>query len=260
MNFLLEMDELEQHLALPLIVAQKWHFPLAHTVHDNENWYAIQDWISGLTSSDTRKFGEMWRQMTQVQMRISITPLSYVARDGKTYKRDFTNDRGLYLIAQNLRITKSRPLLARIKEYLAKSGAFVDLVRQEPSTVITSGAIDPDEALEAVIEEYRRQGKDDNWINARLTGIVSCHKFTAALKIALVELITRNHYTQATDEVYIGLWQRTAAILKQQLGLTGRMNLRDHQPTLALIYQGLAEEVSANKLGDRQELTWEEAR
>lgn len=38
------------------------------------------------------------------------------------------------------------------------------------------------------------------------------------------------------------------------------MNLRDHQPTIALYYQGIVEEVCAQKLGEREELWWEEAR
>jgi hypothetical protein len=44
------------------------------------------------------------------------------------------------------------------------------------------------------------------------------------------------------------------------LELPKKASLRDHQPLLALHYQGIAEEVSAQKLGQREELEWNEAR
>lgn len=131
-------------------------------------------------------------------------------------------------------------------------------MRRDPQTVITSGAIDPDKALEVVVDYYRNQGKDDNWINARLTGIIKRQQFTAALKSAVAS-ITRNQYGQATNEVYMGLWQRTAQQLKDEIGLSSSQNLRDHQPTLGLMYQALAEETCSTKLGTRQELTFWEA-
>jgi hypothetical protein len=60
--------------------------------------------------------------------------------------------------------------------------------------------------------------------------------------------------------VYRGLWARTASQLKGELGLSSNANLRDHQPTLALYYQGIVEEVCAHKIGERSELFWDEAR
>ena len=136
----------------------------------------------------------------------------------------------------------------------------MDAVRLEPETVITSGAIDPDEAIDAAIEAYRRRGKDDRWISARLAGKVKRAKFTSALKAAVYEMLTQIHYAIATDDIYQGLWGRTAAYLKDELDLPKKASLRDNQPTLALTYQGIAEEVAAQKLGDETELSWDEAR
>ncbi len=244
-------------LPLPLIVAQKWEFPLAHVKTDDGYLYAVKDWISGLTGErDARKILSKLKN----QLSTSSRQLPYVASDGKTYQVDFTDDKGLYLIAQYLRTTKARPMLSAIKTYLSEAGAFVDLVRREPNTVITSGAMDPDDAIDAAIEAYRRQGKDERWISARLTGKIKRIQFTAALKAAVAEALTKPQYALATDEVYKGLWGRTAAYLKEEMGLSPKVSLRDHQPTVALSYQALAEEVAAQKLGDETELTWEEAR
>jgi len=242
---------------LPLIVAEKWDFSLAYHETDDGLYYSVQDWIRGIsTSVDIR---QLWDKM-KIQLSISIRQLPYLATNGKTYQMDFTSDKGLYLIAQNMRAIKSRPALSEIKRFLAESGAFTDLVRREPQAVITSGAIDPEAAIDAVIEHYRRLGKPDSWINARLAGKVKRVKFTTALQAAVEMQLKQVHYAVATDDIYLGLWERTAQYIKAEMDLPKSANLRDHQPTIALTYQGLAEEVCAQKLGDRVELSWDEAR
>lgn len=262
-SFQLDQIPTDENTPLPLIVAKKWNFPLQYHQDNHERYlYSIQDWIAGLTetSNPRRVWSDLKRQNTDIDMYDQTVHLPYIAKDDKTYQMDFTDDKGLYLIAQYLRITKARPQLEAIKKYLAASGAFVDAVRLEPETVITSGAIDPDEAIDAAIEAYRRRGKDDRWISARLAGKVKRAKFTSALKAAVYEVLTQMHYAIATDDIYVGLWGRTAAYLKDELDLPKKASLRDNQPTLALTYQGIAEEVAAQKLGDATELSWEEAR
>ena len=59
---------------LPLIVAKRWNFPLAHIKNTIGVYYAIQDWMRGLTGeADTRK---MWsyfkKQATWNQDRKSV--------------------------------------------------------------------------------------------------------------------------------------------------------------------------------------------
>jgi hypothetical protein len=260
MNTLLPVipDADDSSLPLPLIVAQKWNFPLAY-VQKDESLYAVQDWIHGLIGGENAN--QALRNLRRTKQTVfSKHTLPYIATDGKTYQRDFTDDKGLYLIAQQLRTTKARPMLAAIKTYLSESGAFVDLVRREPNTMITSGAMNPDQAIDAAIAAYRAQGKDDRWIMARLEGKIKRGQFTAALSAAVNDVLTPRHYAAATDDIYKGLWGRTAAYLKHELELPKNTSLRDHQPMLALHYQGIAEEVSARKLGEQQELSWHQAR
>ncbi|MBI5930206.1 MAG: hypothetical protein HY862_12920 [Chloroflexi bacterium] len=252
----------ESDLPLPLIVAQKWNFTLQYHQSDKTYLYAIQDWIIGLTvtSNPRRTWSDLKHDNEQIELYVSTVQYPYKATNGRTYQMDFTDDKGLYLIAQYLRATKARPQLSAIQKFLSEAGAFVDAVRLEPDTVITSGAIDPDDAIDAAIEAYRRRGKDDRWISARLAGKVKRAKFTSALKAAVYEMLTQIHYAIATDDIYQGLWGRTAAYLKDELDLPKKASLRDNQPTLALTYQGIAEEVAAQKLGDETELSWDEAR
>ncbi|MEO8391502.1 MAG: hypothetical protein ABI700_00780 [Chloroflexota bacterium] len=231
----------------PLIIAEVWSFPLQHYERDDGHLYAVQDWVGGLSSSTTVKASEAWRQMDQT--RISITSLPYTAADGKTYQRDYTNQQGLYLIAQQLRSTKTRPALAAIKAYLAAAGVFVDDVRRNP-----------DHAIDAAIESYSQQGKTNVWIGERLDGKIARKAFTDALDNAVAIVLTGREYAEATDVIYTRLWNRTAAALRGEMGLKKSQSLRDHQPTIALAYQRIAEATAAQKLGDKTLITWEEAR
>jgi len=250
----------EDKRPLPLIVAERWEFNLQFHILEGGYWYAAQDWISGLLMTNlnnaSRTLTNFYREN---ETTFSKRSLDYKASDGKIYQRDFVTDNGLYVLAQHFRVTKVREQLREIRDYLAASGVFVDETRRDPKHVVESGAISPDEAIDAAIEAYKQMGKDDNWINARLMGKVKRHMFTAALKAAIGD-IENWQYALATDQVYIGLWDRTAKALKEELGIAPKASLRDHQPTLALTYQAIAEEVSAKRLGGKDEVEWEEAK
>lgn len=247
-----EIEQLYQNHAddprpLPLIIASIWRFLLQHD--EVAEWFAIQDWIAGITGVSPVKAGDIWRKMDADELRISIQQLPYRASNGKTYQLDYTDDKGLYTIAAHLRATKGRTALAAIKRYLARAGAFADAIR-----------LNPDKAIEAGTDAYRRRGKDDDWIQERIDGKLTRHHFTDALREAVAATLSAKEYQQASNDVYLGLWKRTAAQLKEDLGLSKRQSLRDHQPALALAYQRIAEQVAAAQLGERQQVTWEEAR
>lgn len=188
----------------------------------------------------------------------SVLRLPYKASDGKTYQRDYTTDKGLYLIAQYLRVKEERPMLDAIRRFLAEAGAFVDAVRREPDP-LDGTAGNPDKLIDAFIDYHRKRGKDDRWIQMRIDSKIKRSQFTVALSEFVRNELTPRHYATATDDIYRGLWGRSAAMLKKELSITSG-SLRDHQPTLALYYQGIVEEVCAQKIGVREELGWEEAR
>jgi hypothetical protein len=107
---------------LPLLVAKKWNFRLSYHIVDGKHYYAIQDWIRGLTGTEDirRVWDQFKKQKLWNQTSISNRRLPYRASDGKTYPREFISDQGLYLIAQYLRPTRARPVLHEIREFLAK--------------------------------------------------------------------------------------------------------------------------------------------
>jgi hypothetical protein len=264
-----EHDSGSDDTPLPLLVAKKWNFSLAYHIVDGKYFYAIQDWIRGLLGvDDIRKIWAKFKtQKSWVEMSTISRRLLYKASDGKTYPREFIIDESLYLIAQYLRVTHARPVLQEIRQFLSKAGVFVDEMRRDENLIVISSGMSADQMLdatgraaEATRKAYRKQGKSERWIDMRLQGKMRRDQFVTALGMAIAESLKRHHYATATDDIYKGLWNRTAAYLKRELALPKGASLRDHQPMLALYYQGIAEEASSEKLGERQELLWVEAR
>jgi len=160
---------------LPLIVADKWKFKLSFHVVEGDHFYAVEDWIVGITGSDVRKVQLSWAKL-QKKLLILDLQLPHTAPNGRVYQKDHTDDHGLYLIAQNLRVTKTRPALRAIKDYLAKSGVFADNLRTNKDGARDRlrqelNAENPDKAMEDAVSGYQKQKRDDRWIDMRLKGI-----------------------------------------------------------------------------------------
>jgi hypothetical protein len=264
-----EHDSGSDDTPLPLLVAKKWDFPLAYHIVDGTYFYAIQDWMRGLSGEEDIRYilSKLKKQFSSDGMWNSIPRLPYKASDGRTYPRDFAMAENLYLIAQYMRVTRARPVLHEIREFLSKAGVFVDEMRRDENLIVISSGMSADQMLDATAraaevtrKAYRKQGKSERWIDMRLQGKMRRDQFVTALGMAIAESLKRHHYATATDDIYRGLWNRTAAHLKKELMLPKKASLRDHQPMLALYYQGIAEEASSEKLGERQEILWVEAR
>ncbi len=250
---------------LPEIVIEKLDGEIAHIdTPEGKRLYSVRDWVYHVSASKNKNLSAPWSDLKKAIAKHPEFKVSEFLRvldietPGGKQEMDFTDDKGLYAITQ--RMSDRSGMVRSVKQYLTEAGVFTDQVRRDPGTIFTSGAMTADQALDAVIEMYRAQGKDDGWIQARLEGKIKRHQFTSALQASVAEVLTRRHYATATDDIYLGLWKRTAAHLKQELNVPKNASLRDHQPRLALHYQGIAEEVAAQKLGNREELTWNDAR
>src|SRR5260221_5804986 len=144
---------------LPEIAAARCGFPLAFHDLDDERYYAVQDWIRGVAK--TTDASNFWNSLKRRFRKIGIETstlcigLPYRATDGKTYKRDFAQAEFLYQVTQ--RMEADTGLRNDVLEFLAKSGVAIDEMR-----------LDPEQAIDAAIEAYRRQGKSDAWIHTRL--------------------------------------------------------------------------------------------
>ena len=237
---------------LPLVVAELWKFPLQHVDTEDGLFYAIEDWIAGLISEDSRrKVQNVWNT-AKSKMLISTQQLPYTSSDGKTYQKEHTNDEGLYLIAQNLRVTKTRPALSDIQEYLAKAGVFADNIRTDKDATrekLLKALIaeDPDRAYDTMVDHYMGEGRDPEWIKRRLIGLVRRAIFTAVLKDTVT---TSPNYPAATNAGYEGAFGMNKAQIVKHLEINNKeaRKVRDFMSSIALEGITLYETASSEKM------------
>lgn len=210
---------------LPLLVAKRWGFPLQYYIIEGEAWYSVLDWIKGITGAERPQTSKMWTKM-KIQLSTSSRQLgdllqsfSYLANDNKKYASDFAVDRGLYLIAQNLRVTKARPALDEIKRFLAAAGAFVDEARRDPDAAI--GALN--EYAEA--KEHRKLMNEgfspdeaEQWIRQRQLTIAQ-NKHTRTIW-ASRGAHTRHDFGRLNNRISKVALGDTATQLKQKMELS----------------------------------------
>jgi len=234
---------------LPLIVAGHWGFPLQYHVIDGEHWYALRDWVAGVTQSrgDALRM-QLGRLKADSTVTFNVTVESYLASNGKTYRVPFARDRGLYDATQALRPLNSRENLPGIHRailsYLSAAGVLMDEYRRDPGKMIRDGQA-----------RYARMGKSPEWVKARTDGIAIHNELTRQIKVVSIKKPTRYLYAQATNRVYTGLFHRDARRLKRALRLRASQNLRDHLNIIPLLLISLAEEIASDDLGGAKELT-----
>lgn len=216
---------------LPLRVARHFQFPLQHHEIDGVQWYALQDWVRGLTGeTNVKKISQIinvYGKDSDFDLKSNSQKLPYRAADNKTYQRDFVTNLDLYRIAAYLRQTSDRPSLKAVKEYLARAGAFVEHIENNPQ-----------------------------WAAARLQGTISRKAFMAAIRDALANP-PQWVYGEATNDVYKGVLGRDSQQLKRDLKAD---NPRDVMDVLALRYLDIAETICARRIGNAQSLSFDQAR
>ena len=238
---------------LPELVIDHLGGGIQYIDRDGQRLYRVVDWVYEVSGSKAQRRNMPWLKLKEKLNREGdfkvmqiLHPLE-IQTAGGPQTTDFTTAEGLYSITQ--RMSDSSSTVKLVKSYLSKAGVFTDDLRRDPSS-----------AADLTIEHYRRLGRDEQWINARLDGKIHRKVFIAALKDAVAETLQSWQYGVATNDLYEGLWQRTAAQLRGEMHLDESANVRDYQPRLALIYQTLAEATAAEAMGNQQSLEWEHAR
>jgi len=215
-------------------IRREWH---------EEQWhYSIIDMVGVLLDLDNqaaRNYYNVFKNRLAREGSQTLTNckrLKLVAEDGKRRLTDVVNTEEALRILQSIPSPKLEPL----KLWLAQIGTERLQETADPELGLFR-------SLDRTTEEYRAAGKPDSWIVARVEGIVTRKAFVEALRTAVLDA-PESLFGQATDKLYIGLWNRTTAQLRKELSITKRENPRDHFGKYALIYTRLAEEVSTDRL------------
>ena len=193
---------------------------------EEKYYFAVADIVEVLT--DTTNPTDYLKKMRQRDKELAkgwgqiVTPLSYQTLGGKQ-KINFADLEGIFRIIQSIPSKKAEP----VKRWLAEVGAQrIDQM------------IDPELTFQMAVEDYRRQGYSDRWINERMKSIKMRKELTDEWERSGIHeqkdfAILTNILTKAWSGMTTGEY-------KQYKGLT-KENLRDNMTNVELALNTLAE-------------------
>ena len=198
-----------------------------------EKWYfSILDVVEVLTDSNDPK--QYLKKMRTRDVELSdkwgtiCTPVEMMAPDGKKRKTMASDLEGMFRILQSIPSKKAEPF----KVWLAKVGAERIYQMQ-----------DPELGIQQSLQDYKRLGYSDNWINQRLKSIEIRKDLTDQWKAHGVKEGTG--YATLTDIIYYAWAGLTARDYKRLKGLKLE-NLRDNMTNEELVMNMLAELTTTN--------------
>ena len=126
-----------------------------------EYYFSVVDVISALTEANIPRnyWSDLKRRLKKEgsELHENIVQLKMKAHDGKLRETDTLDTAGIFRLIESVPSRKAEPF----KLWLAKIGSdFLD------------EAIDPELSIDRAIQNYRRLGYSENWINQRVNEIV----------------------------------------------------------------------------------------
>ena len=194
---------------------------------EEKYYFAVADVVQVLTDSEDVK--QYIKKMRARDPELNsnwgtiCTPVEMLAPDGKHRKITASDLKGIFRIIQSIPSKKAEP----VKKWLAEVGAQrIDQM------------IDPELTFQMAVEDYRRQGYSDRWINERMRSIEMRKELTDEWHRSGIHepkdfAILTNVLTKAWSGMTTGEYKRHKGLTKQ--------NLRDNMTNVELALNTLAE-------------------
>ena len=209
-------------------------------------YFSVVDVVEVLTESPRpRKYWNALKTKLKEEgdeLSQKLGQLKLQSSDGKKYLTDVADLQEILRIIQSIPSPKAEPL----KRWLAEVGAQrIDQM------------IDPEQTFQMAVEDYRRQGYSDRWINERMKSIKNRKELTDEWERSGVHdkkdfAILTNVLTKAWSGMTTGQY-------KQYKGLT-KENLRDNMTSVELALNSLAEVATTEISRQRNPKGFEESR
>ena len=216
---------MEDNFAIQLFEGKK-----VRIVWDEEQekyYFSVVDIVQVLTdSADAKQYIKKMRARDpelDSKWGTICTPVEMRAFDGKRRKVQAADLQGIFRLIQSIPSKKAEP----VKQWLAKLGEQrIDQM------------IDPELTFQMAVEDYRRQGYSDKWINERMRSIEMRKELTDEWHRAGITeqkdfAILTNVLTQAWSGMTTGEYKRHKGLTKE--------NLRDNMTNVELALNTLAE-------------------
>ena len=202
-----------------------------------EYYFSVVDVIGALTeSSDPSHY---WRTLKSRMIKegnetvTNCDTFKLEAKDGKMRSTDMLDTKGIFRLIESITSPKAEPF----KLWLANLGSErIDEV------------FDPEIAINRAVNYYRNKGYTDEWIKARLSGIVDRFKLTDVWKDG--GITKPIEYAMLTNEIYKGWSGMKANEYKAYKGLRKeslRDNMTDIEVALTNIGEIAARDIALNE-------------
>ena len=196
---------------------------------EKEDYYfSVVDVINALTDSkNPRNYWNMLKKrMTEEeksQLYTKCVQLKMKSTDGKMRETDALDTKGILRLIESVPSPKAEPF----KLWLAKVGSErIDEI------------FDPEIAINRAVNYYKNKGYDDEWIKARLTGIVNRNKLTDVWRENGVK--ENIEYAILTNEIYKTWSGMKASEYKEYKGIR-KESLRDNMTDIEVVLADLGE-------------------
>ncbi len=192
-----------------------------------EYYFSVVDVIGALTDSNIprRYWTDLKRKLEKEGSELyeNIVQLKIKAQDGKMRETDTLDTKGILRLIESVPSPKAEPF----KLWLAKLGSErIDEV------------FDPEIAVNRAVEYYRNKGYTDEWIKARLSGIVDRFKLTDVWKEGGITKPVE--FALLTNEIYKGWSGMKASEYKKLKGLR-KESLRDNMTDIEVALTNIGE-------------------
>jgi hypothetical protein len=190
-------------------------------------YFSMLDIVQVLTdSADAKQYIKRLRTRDaelNLKWGTICTPVEMEALDGKRRKVQAADLQGIFRIIQSIPSKKAEP----VKQWLAELGQMrIDQM------------IDPELTFQMAVEDYRRKGYSDKWINERMRSIEMRKELTDEWQRSGITehkdfAILTNVLTQAWSGMTTGQYKKFKGLTKE--------NLRDNMTNIELALNTLAE-------------------
>ena len=223
---------------------------IAWDEEEEKYYFSIVDVVRILTDQPTpRQASTYWAVLKKRlkeegadELLTNCKQLKLTAADGKNRNTDVADLQQMLRIVQSVPSKKAEP----IKQWLSEVGAGrIDQM------------IDPELTFQMAVEDYRRQGYSERWIENRLKSIRTRKELTDEWERSGVReqkdfAILTNILTKAWSGMNTGEYKRYKGLTKE--------NLRDNMTTLELALNTLAEAATTEISRNRNPKTMQENR
>lgn len=197
---------------------------------DEEKFYiSVVDIVSVLTDNEYQTARNYWKVLKNRLRKegnetvTNCNQLKLLSQDGKNRMTDVVDIEGMFRLIESIPSKKAEP----IKLWLARFGK--ERIDEE---------YDPEITINRALENYRKKGYSDEWINQRLKSIDARKEFTDELKNKGIE--NSKDFTALTN-ILTKIWSGYSVKEYKELKNLKKENLRDNMTNMELVLNMLAE-------------------